>query len=73
MGTLRCQDFDGDKEVNWDSRNEVEVEEARTTFYALQSHGYTAFAVGPQDDQGQITTFDPNVQEIVVVPQLAGG
>jgi len=58
----------------WDSDNLDEVEAARAQFTFLTGKNYSAFARGETGKaSSRMRTFDPSVEEITYVPQLAGG
>jgi hypothetical protein len=68
-------DRSGHLTVNWDPDNNEEVRAARATFTEMIGKGYSAFLVG--DEKGQrgerIRTFDPSVEEMILVPPVQGG
>lgn len=64
----------GDTKHIWDKRKPDEVEAARTLYAALTKKGYRAFLSNKNGDPGeQMTSFDPDAQSVVFVPQMAGG
>ena len=81
MGVLRVMTAGGDLSVRWD-RQQVEagdaeartaVEEAERLFEQARARGATAFKVVPGRPAERIERFDPEAEQIVVVPQVAGG
>ncbi len=81
MGILRVMTAGGDRPVTWD-RERVEagdpaaraaVEEAERVFAEARARGATAFRVVPGQPAERIERFDPEAEQIVVVPLVAGG
>ena len=67
-------DRTGHSTHTWDADNPAEVEAARALFTTLTGKNYSAFARGETDKpSSRMRTFDPSVEEITFVPQLAGG
>ena len=65
---------EGDTKFMWDAENSEEVAEAKSHFEALQKKGYQAFKVTDKGGKGQrVTEFDPELERIIMVPQLVGG
>jgi len=65
---------DGDTKLIWDSDNCVETENARKTYDELTKKGFKAFGVKKSGEQGQmINKFDPDMEKIILVPQISGG
>lgn len=75
QNVMEIIDNTGDTKVLWDKNNETEVAVARAAFDAAKAKGSSIFQVkGKKGEQGQrMTTFDPSVERMVVVPQLVGG
>lgn len=67
----------GDIRKSWDKGKKEEVEAARADFeHFTKELKYLAYKVDPtkNDKKGeQIRFFDPNAEEIVLIPALAGG
>lgn len=65
----------GDTKLIWNSANQDEVDAAKATFEKLTGKGYAAFrAEGKDGTKGsQIHRFDPDVERMILVPQLRGG
>lgn len=81
MAKMRVLSARGDTIVEWDDRK-VEagdeealaaVREAERIFAEMRAHGATAFKVTPGQPAERIDEFDPKVEQIVVVPRVAGG
>lgn len=65
----------GDDRVVWDKRFLDQIKEARKKFYELLKKGFQAFMVrrdGKKSNR-RMHKFDPNAEEIVMVPPVAGG
>lgn len=81
MGQLRIMSHLGDTSVAWETRKAAAgdsealaaVREAERIFTEARAQGSTAFAVEPGVVPKVIETFDPAVEQIVVVPRIAGG
>jgi len=65
----------GDRKVEWDKGKKEDVEDARATFdQYVKKMGYKAFALDGQGNKGrEIKEFDPNVESMLLTPQLRGG
>ncbi len=81
MAKLRVLSSRGDTIVEWDEKR-VElgepdalaaVREAERIFEEQRARGATAFVVAPDKPAERIDKFDPNVEQIVMVPRVAGG
>ncbi len=81
MGILRVMCGGGDRWVSWDWRRAVTgdaearaaVEEAERIFEGARARGGTAFRVMPGQPADRIESFDPEAEQIVIVPRLVGG
>ncbi len=81
MGILRVMTAGGDKMVKWGTAllevDEAEareaVEEAERIFDEAKAKGGTAFRVVPGQPAERLDRFDPEAEQIVVVPRIAGG
>ena len=81
MAKLRVLSGKGDTAVEWDLKraeagdpDAVEaVREAERIFEAQRQRGATAFKVMPDQPARRLTRFDPQVEQIIVVPRVAGG
>jgi len=65
----------GDDRIIWQKGFIDSVKQAREKFYDLLKKGYLAFAVrsdGKRTNR-RMFKFDPRVEEIVMVPMIAGG
>lgn len=81
MGQLRIMSHLGDTRIAWDTKKAAEgdpeaqaaVREAERIFAEHRAQGSTAFAVAPGQAPKVVETFDPEAEQIVVVPRIAGG
>ncbi len=81
MSILRVMNAGGDRSVRWDPKQvqagdpeaAAAVKEAERLFNEARSRGATAFNVAPGRPAERMETFDPEAEQIVVVPQVAGG
>ncbi len=81
MAKLRVLSSKGDTVVEWDEQK-VElgdpdalaaVREAERIFEEQRARGATAFVVAPDRPARRIDTFDPQAEQVVMVPRVAGG
>jgi len=81
MAKLRVLSSRGDTVVEWDEKK-VElgdpdalaaVREAERIFDEQRARGATAFVVAPDKPAQRIDTFDPQADQVVMVPRVAGG
>lgn len=81
MGKLRILSKLGDTTVQWDEKAastgdpgaEAAVREAERIFRQERASGSTAFVVSPDAPARRTETFDPQAEQIVIVPRIAGG
>ena len=81
MGKLRLLSIKGDRTVLWDQKQaetgdpeaERAVREAERIFHESLRNGATAFRVSPDTPATRIDRFEPDADQIVVVPRVAGG
>lgn len=74
QGEMAIMDRTGDLKIMWDSERPEEVAAARKQFDELTGKGYAAFAVDRKGEKGElIRRFDPEVEKIILAPQLKGG
>lgn len=75
MGKLRILSSRGDTTVVWDEKEGAEdaVREAERIFNQQHASGSTAFRVQGNEPAERIDSFDPEAEQIVIVPRLAGG
>jgi hypothetical protein len=74
VGVFRVMSENGDDRVIWDRTDPAQVREAYSKFGDFMSRGYTAYAVGDDGRKGhRIDTFDPSLQEVLLVPATKPG
>lgn len=79
MGKLRILSRSGDTTVEWDRREvkdtgaEEAVRQAERIFKEERAKGATAFKVLPGEPAKKVDEFDPEAEQIVMVPRVAGG
>ncbi|HEU5439711.1 MAG TPA: hypothetical protein VFU88_10515 [Ktedonobacterales bacterium] len=81
MGMLRVLSRSGDDQFTW-NRVAVEVgdpealaavREAERIFEEQRAHGATAVRLAPGRPAERIERFDPEAEQIVMVPRVVGG
>lgn len=75
-GVLIIPTYDqGHATFKWDKKDPKDVEIARDAFIKNKARGYSAYRVDPKTgDKGEIIKeFDPNAEQIIMLPPLAGG
>ncbi|HEV7214796.1 MAG TPA: hypothetical protein VGP33_06690 [Chloroflexota bacterium] len=81
MARLRVMSWRGDSSYEWDPKrvavgdpeSEAAVREAERIFREERARGATAFRVMPGALGEKIDVFDPNAEQIVMIPRVAGG
>lgn len=82
MGVLRIMSRRGDDRVAWDQEKVAvgdpeavaAIREAERIFAQERARGATAFRVEPGQVQPQrIEIFDPQAEQIVMIPRVVGG
>ncbi len=81
MGKLRILSPRGDRTVVWDQKGAeagdlealAAVREAERILEEELKRGATAFRLEPNAPAKKLERFDPEAEQIVVVPQVAGG
>jgi len=76
MNRLRIMCREGDRQIEWSPDDPASVALAKREFDDwLSRPGRLAFSFKrPHLEEGEkITTFDPHVAEIILVPQMRGG
>ena len=75
--TLSIMDISGHAELHWDVNDSESVEDAEEMFDDLIDKGYQAFetsyVAGNPGKGRKLTSFDPTLQEIIMIPPVAGG
>jgi len=71
---FRILDPSGDTKIEFDAKNEVEVEVAKEQFESLLKKGMNAFLVKKDGKPGcNVKTFNPEAERYIFVPALQGG
>jgi len=81
MAVMRILSARGDTAVEWDAARAAvadpealaAVREAERVFNEQKARGATAFKVSPGTPAERLDVFDPQVEQIIVVPRVAGG
>ena len=81
LAVLRILNGSGDTSVSWDPQGlahadpeaKAAVKEAERLFAKARSQGAVAFRMNGDEPATKLTEFDPNAQEILVVPAMVGG
>jgi hypothetical protein len=81
MGVLRVLSHHGDDRFEWDQtavvkgdpEAEAAVREAERIFAQVRARGATAVRVSPGQSPQRIDHFDPEAEQIVLVPRVVGG
>ena len=78
---LRVISKDGDDRVQWneqdtqtvDAEAMAAIQEAERIFARERARGATAFRVAPGKPTERIEQFDPQAEQIILVPRVVGG
>lgn len=81
MARLRVMSWRGDSTYEWDPKrvavgdpeSGAAVREAERIFREERARGSTAFRVMPGALGEKIDVFDPNAEQTVMIPRVAGG
>ena len=81
MAILRVLSAAGDTRYEWDvaavESGDAEalaaVREAERIFTERRARGATAFRVSPGQPAERLDDFDPQAEQVVIVPRVAGG
>ena len=74
IGEMSVMDSTGHQQLKWNRSNPDEIAIAQAVFDRLMRQGYSAFGTSTKDAPRHIMkTFDPAVEEVVMVPRIAGG
>ncbi len=81
MSVLRVLSRSGDDRYTWvrsaaavgDAEAEAAVHEAERIFAEQRARGATAVRMAPGKPAERIETFDPEAEEIVMIPRVIGG
>lgn len=73
-GEMNIMDSSGHQQLKWDSDKLDEIAVAKKTFDNLIEQGYSAFASEHKAEAKHlIKEFDPEMEELVMVPRNVGG
>ena len=73
-GVMNIMDDTGHRQLHWDISSTKEIAAAQKTFDRLVRQGHAAFGARHRGDLKQtITSFDPALEELVMVPRIVGG
>jgi len=72
---MRTLDPSGHSEHHWDADVPAEVEAARAHFNLMTgTKGYHAFRINAGGERAsRMTSFDPEAEAMILMPQLSGG
>jgi hypothetical protein len=74
VGAMNIMDESGHRQLYWNMSDAKEILAAQKTFDRLIKQGYAAFgSVKSSDPKHAMTTFDPTMEELVMVPRIVGG
>jgi hypothetical protein len=74
IGEMSVMDSSGHKELKWNTDHPEEVAAARKTFDNLIAKGYSAFGSDKkQEPKHLMKNFNPEMEEVVMVPRTVGG
>ncbi len=74
MGVQIVMDSGGDTRHEFDVSDLASIALAEKRFQELTGKGFRAVALGKEGASGElIGTFDPNVEQMLFIPQLKGG
>ena len=81
MGLLRVISQRGDDRVHWDEQDALTgdaeanaaIQEAERIFAKERARGATAFRVEAGKPAERIEQFDPQAEQIILVPRVVGG
>lgn len=74
IGEMNIMDASGHQQLKWNLGKVEEVAAAQATFDRLVKQGYTAFGSDKKmEPKHGIKTFDPTMEEVVMVPRVVGG
>jgi hypothetical protein len=74
IGEMNIMDASGHQQLKWDMGKADEIAAAQATFDRLVKQGYGGFGSKKKMEPKQgIKTFDPTMEEVVMVPRIVGG
>lgn len=67
-------DASGHQQLTWHCDKLDEIAVAQASFERLLRQGYTAFGAATRTQPKQaLKTFDPTMEEVIMVPRIVGG
>lgn len=73
-GVMNIMDDTGHRQLNWNMANAKEIAAAQKTFDRLVRQGHAAFGARHSADPKQaLASFDPTMEEVIMVPRIVGG
>ncbi len=73
-GEMNIMDASGHQQLKWSMSKAAEIAAAQATFDCLMKQGYAAFgSTKKMQAKHEINTFDPTMEELVMVPRIVGG
>lgn len=73
-GEMNVLDTSGHTKVTWNRNVPAEVEIAKAAYESSVAKGGQAFTIRSDGNQGRrLDSFDPNAEQIMMVPRLQGG
>lgn len=75
MGVIaQLVDTHGDVKVEWDKNNLESIAKAKNEFKSLLKSGGSFFSINEDGSTGKrVDKFDPELQLLIFIPQIAGG
>jgi hypothetical protein len=74
IGEMNIMDASGHQQLKWNMGKADEIAAAQATFDRLVKQGYAAFGSDKKmEAKHGISTFDPAMEEVVMVPRIVGG
>lgn len=74
IGEMSVMDASGHKQLKWNMDKPDEIAAAQEIFDRLVEKGYSAFGSKNKTEQKHaMKTFDPTMEELVMVPRTVGG
>jgi len=74
IGEMSVMDSSGHQQLKWNRNNSDEIAAAQAVFNRLMEQGYSAFGAKTKTaPRNSMKTFDPEAEEVVMVPRIAGG
>jgi hypothetical protein len=72
--TLCIMGLEGDRRMQWNPSDPMQVAKVKEEFKALRNKGYAAYSVNSKGDRGTvINDFDPQAERIIMALPMVGG